>query len=316
MRAIDDPAVPAPRGAIARWRAGNDVLDSFLGHKQVVLAALVAVSMILAAIAAPLIAPHDPFNIASFSLLDSELPPSFLEGGDRRFLLGTDTQGRDVFSAILYGLRISLLVGASAVLFSMVTGVLLGLLAGYTGGLADAILMRVADVILSFPTILIALLVNGILRGSLGGTQTAATAVAVLVLSIAVNEWVQYARTVRGSVLVEKGKDYVKAARLTGLPARTIMRRHILPNILSPVLVVATINLALAILTEATLSFLGVGMPPTQPSLGTLINAGNEFLFSGIWWVVVFPALTLVVLVVAVNIVGDWLRDALNPQLR
>ncbi|MDF1584800.1 ABC transporter permease [Marinimicrococcus flavescens] len=303
-------------GRIARLRAGNDVLDSFLSTPRVVIAAAVALLMILTAVLAPLIAPHDPFDMAAISLLDSELPPAFLEGGDARFLLGTDSQGRDVFSAILHGLRISLMVGVVAVLLSMALGVTVGLVSGYFGGFVDSVLMRLADVILSFPTILIALLVNGILRGVLPSTQATATAVLVLVLSIAVNEWVQYARTVRGSTMVEKGKEYVKAARLTGLPPRTILRRHVLPNILSPVLVLATINLALAILTEATLSFLGVGMPPTQPSLGTLINTGNEFLFSGIWWVVVFPALTLVVLVLSVNIVGDWLRDALNPHLR
>jgi len=312
MRATE----PLPGGRIARLRARNDVLDSFLASPRVVIAAVVALAMIAAAALAPWIAPHDPFDIATFTLLDSELPPAFQDGGDSRFLLGTDSQGRDVFSSILFGLRISLVVGFTAVLLSMAVGVLLGLAAGYFGGIVDAVLMRIADVILSFPTILIALLVNGILRGSLGGTQTAATALMVLVLSIAVNEWVQFARTVRGSTMVEKGREYVKAARLTGLPPRTIMRRHVLPNILSPVLVIATINLALAVLAEATLSFLGVGMPPTQPSLGTLINIGNEFLFSGIWWVVVFPSLTLVVLVVAVNIVGDWLRDALNPHLR
>lgn len=302
--------------ALARLRAGNDVLDSFLSTPRVVIAAAVALGMIVVAVLAPLIAPHDPFDLAAISLLDSELPPAFLADGDPRYLLGTDSQGRDVLSSILYGLRISLLVGFVAVLLSMTLGVVVGLVSGYFGGFVDSVLMRLADVILSFPTILIALLVNGILRGVLPNTQATATAVLVLVLSIAVNEWVQYARTVRGSTMVEKGKEYVKAARLTGLPPRTILRRHILPNILSPVLVLATINLALAILTEATLSFLGVGMPPTQPSLGTLINTGNEFLFSGIWWVVVFPALTLVVLVLSVNMVGDWLRDALNPHLR
>ena len=297
-------------------KPGSDVLQSFLSSPRVVVAAIIATSMILAAAIAPWIAPHDPFDLTSITLLDSELPPAFLAGGDPRFLLGTDSQGRDVLSAILYGLRVSLLVGFTAVTLSMALGVLVGLLAGYFGGVADMALMRLCDVILSFPTILIALLVNGILRGFLGGGESAAAAVFVLVMSIAINEWVQYARTVRGSTMVEKSKDYVKAARVTGLPSGRILLVHLLPNILSPVLVLSTVNLALAILTEATLSFLGVGMPPTQPSLGTLIRVGNEFLFSGIWWVVVFPSLTLVVLVLAVNIVGDWLRDALNPRLR
>jgi peptide/nickel transport system permease protein len=281
------------------------------------LVALAAGSLLIgAALLAPLVAPYNPFEVGSFRLMDSEIPPVFLADGDERFLLGTDSQGRDVLSAILYGTRLSLMVGVAAVLLSAAVGVSLGLVAGYFGGVIDAAIMRLADVILSFPTILIALLVSGIARGVIPSGLQDRMAPLILVIAIAVNEWVQYARTVRGSTMVEKSRDYVKAARVTGLPSFTIIRRHILPNVLSPILVIATINLALAVLTEATLSFLGVGMPPTQPSLGTLIRIGNEFLFSGVWWVVVFPALTLVVLVLCVNIVGDFLRDYLNPKLR
>jgi peptide/nickel transport system permease protein len=271
---------------------------------------------VLAAALAPWIAPHNPFDVATLSLLDSELPPAWAEGGDPRFLLGTDNQGRDVFSAILYGSRISLAVGFVSVAAAMAAGVAVGLISGYFGGLIDAIFMRIADVMLSFPTILVALLVSGIVRGALPREMHDNAALVVLVFAIAVTTWVQYARTVRGSTMVERSREYVLAARLVGRGPFAIIFRHILPNVLGPVLVIATINLAMAVLIEATLSFLGVGMPPTNPSLGTLIRVGNEYLFSGIWWVVIFPSLTLVVLVLAVNLLGDWLRDALNPKLR
>ncbi len=284
--------------------------------RRVIVAGTVGVALIVAALFAPVLAPQNPFDVASFSLIDSELPPAFLDGGDPRFWLGTDTQGRDLLSALLYGTRLSLVVGGAAVLLSMLIGVSMGLISGYFGGWLDALVMRMADVVLSFPTILIALLINGVARGLIPTAAQAQLAPLVLIVSIALNEWVQYARTVRGSVMAEKSRDYIKSARVIGLRPGRIVLRHILPNILSPILVIATINLALAVLTEATLSFLGVGMPPTQPSLGTLIRIGNEFLFSGIWWVVVFPSLTLVTLVLTVNIVGDWLRDWFNPKLR
>jgi peptide/nickel transport system permease protein len=248
--------------------------------------------------------------------MDSELPPAWVEGGDSRFLLGTDNQGRDVFSAILYGSRISLAVGFISVALAMTFGIVFGLLSGYFGGTIDAIFMRIADVMLSFPTILVALLVSGIALGMLPREMHGNAAIIVLIFAIAVTTWVQYARTVRGSTMVEREREYVMAARLAGRNSFAIIFRHIFPNVLGPVLVIATINLAMAILIEATLSFLGVGMPPTNPSLGTLIRIGNEFLFSGVWWVVIFPSLTLVVLVLAVNLLGDWLRDALNPKLR
>ena len=283
---------------------------------SVAIAAAIALLLILAAAGAPLLSPFDPTDIRSFNLADSEIPPVFVEGGDRRFLLGTDNQGRDMLSAILYGARVSIAIGASAVGTAAVLGVALGLVAGYAGGRVDAAIMRVADVILSFPTILLALLVAGLAKALLPGAEATRLAPLVLIGAIAVHDWVQYARTVRAATMVESAKDYVKAARVIGLPSPRILLRHILPNVAGPVLVIATIHLAGAVLTEATLSFLGVGMPPTYPSLGTLIRIGNEFVFSGIWWIATLPAATLVILVLAVNVVGDWLRDRFNPKLR
>jgi peptide/nickel transport system permease protein len=283
---------------------------------SVAVAALVVVLIVLAALAAPLIAPTDPLDLASFNLSDAELPPAWAEGGDARFLLGSDNQGRDMLSAIIYGARVSILIGGGAVAFAAALGVALGLAAGFLGGRTDAFIMRVGDVILSFPTILLALLVAGIVRALIPDASGPGVAPFVLIGAIAIHEWVQYARTVRAATLVESEKDYVKAVRVIGVPSGRIMFRHILPNVMSPVLVIATINLAAAVLSEATLSFLGVGMPPTYPSLGTLIRVGNEFVFSGIWWIALFPALALVILVLAVNVVGDWLRDRFNPKLR
>lgn len=308
-------AIAATRSTIAAF-LDSDMFYSFRRSRVTVIATIVTLVIVLAAVFAPWIAPHDPFDVATLSLLDSELPPVWAEGGDPRFLLGTDNQGRDVFSAILYGSRISLAVGFVSVAVAMAAGVAVGLISGYFGGLVDAIFMRIADVMLSFPTILVALLVSGIVRGALPREMHDNAALVVLVFAIAVTTWVQYARTVRGSTMVERSREYVLAARLVGRKPFAIIFRHILPNVMGPVLVIATINLAMAVLIEATLSFLGVGMPPTNPSLGTLIRVGNEYLFSGIWWVVIFPSLTLVVLVLAVNLLGDWLRDALNPKLR
>ena len=283
---------------------------------SVIAAAVVAVGMLLTAAFAPWIAATDPTDIGKFDLSMAELPPAFMAEGDARFPLGTDNQGRDLLSAILYGARVSVAIGGGAVLVAASVGVLLGLLAGYMGGVVDAAIMRFGDVILSLPTILLALLVSGIARALVPDAGTATWAPAILIVAISIHEWVQYARTVRAATMVEVAKDYVKAARVIGLPGRRIMLVHILPNVMGPVLVIATINLAAAVLTEATLSFLGVGMPPTYPSLGTLIRIGNEFVFSGIWWIAVFPAVTLVVLVLAVNVFGDWLRDRFNPKLR
>ena len=294
----------------------SDLFYSFYRSKVTVVATAVLLLLVLAAVFAPLIAPQNPFDIGNLDLLDSELPPAWMEGGNPAYWLGTDTQARDVLSAIIYGLRISLFVGFASVALAAALGVFLGLVGGYVGGLLDAVIMRIADVLLSFPAILVALLINGVLRGILQGGEQASTAIIVLVASISLTSWVQYARTVRGSTMVERQREYVQAARTIGVGRLRIMLTHILPNVLGPVLVIATINLGMAVLTEATLSFLGVGMPPTQPSLGTLIRVGNEYLFSGIWWVVIFPSATLAVLVLAVNLLGDWLRDALNPRLR
>jgi peptide/nickel transport system permease protein len=313
-------AAPVPAPEPQPSRAGrffdSDVWASFRGSKLTMAAAFVAALFFAVAILAGVIAPQDPFDPAQLELMNSRLPPIWAPEGQMPFLLGTDEQGRDILSAILHGLRISLLVGFLGVAFSAVLGIGLGLTAGYFGGMVDAFVMRIADVQLTFPAILIALLVDGVVKSALGGRLDPPTMLSVLVFSIGLSFWVQYARTVRGSVMVEKNKDYIAAARLIGLPARVIMVRHVLPNVMGPVLVIATINLALAIITEATLSFLGSGMPETMPSLGTLIRIGNNYLFSGEWWIVAFPSFALAALVLAINLLGDWLRDALNPRLR
>jgi peptide/nickel transport system permease protein len=308
-------ATEPPRSAFRRF-LDSDMVYSFTGSPVTIASAVITVVLVAAALLAPLIAPHNPFDPASLSITDSLLPPVWGKDGVSDYLLGTDDQGRDVLSTILYGMRISLSVGFASVLLAIVIGVPLGLAAGYFGGYADALIMRVADVQLTFPAILTALLIDGVARGIAGPKAYNDVVFPVLVISIGLSFWVQYARTVRGSVLVEANKEYVLAARLIGLRPVAILIRHILPNVLGPVLVIATINLALAVITEATLSFLGVGVPPTQPSLGTLIRIGNDYLFSGEWWITIFPGITLAVLVLAVNLLGDWLRDALNPKLR
>jgi peptide/nickel transport system permease protein len=302
-------------GLLARiW--DSDVAYSFRTSPVAVGAAVVAAVLIVSALFAEWVAPHNPFDLATINLLDASLPPAWQEGGNPKFLLGTDDQGRDVLSAIIFGMRISLVIGIASVLLSVIGGVAIGLLSGYVGGRLDAFLMRVADVQLSFPAILIALLVDGVARAALPREVHDVVAFPVLVGAIALAGWPQYARTVRGSTLVEKNKEYVQAARVIGVPPLAIMLRHVLPNVLGPVLVLATVHIATAIITEATLSFLGVGVPPTSPSLGTLIRIGGEFLFSGEWWITIFPGAALVLLVLSVNLLGDWLRDALNPKLR
>ncbi|MCM0019071.1 MAG: ABC transporter permease [Tagaea sp.] len=301
---------------IVRRALDSDVYYSFKRSPVVVTAAIVTLLVFAGAVFAPLIAPQNPFDLRQLNLMDASLPPIWSAEGDPRYPLGTDTQGRDVFSTILFGSRISLLVGFLSVIFAMVLGVSLGLIAGYLGGTVDAVIMRVADVQLSFPAILIALLIDGVARVVIPREMHHEIAIYVLILAIGFSGWVQYARTVRGSCLVEKSKEYVQAARVIGRHPVAIMAQHVLPNVMGPVLVIATIHLALAIITEATLSFLGVGVPPTQPSLGTLIRIGNNYLFSGEWWITVFPGLALVIMVLAVNLLGDWLRDALNPKLR
>ena len=314
------PVAAAPpgteRGSLVARILDSDIYYSFRKSKVTMAAGAITLVYFLGALLAPWIAPHNPYDLATLNILDSYLPPAWLEGGDPRYLLGTDDQGRDVVSAILYGSRLSLAIGFAGVAFAAVLGIGLGLLSGYAGGLTDTIIMRVADVQLTFPAILIALLIDGTVRGLFGNLSREDTAFWVLTFSIGLSFWVQYARTVRSSTLVEKNKEYVQAARLIGISPIVIMVRHVLPNVMGPVLVIATINLALAIITEATLSFLGVGIPSTQPSLGTLIRIGQDFLFSGEWWITIFPGAALAILVLAVNLLGDWLRDALNPKLR
>ena len=302
------------RGLLGR-ALDSDILHSFLHSKVTVAAAIVTLVFFVGALFAPLIAPHNPFDLASIDLMDSLDPPAWVDGGDPRFLLGTDDQGRDLLSAIMYGARVSLAVGFCSVLLAAVIGITLGLVSGYVGGFTDTVIMRIADVQLTFPAILIALLIDGSVHAMIDVSRED-SAFWVLVVSIGSSFWVQYARTVRGSTFVERNREYVQAARVIGVHPIRIMIRHVLPNVMGPVLVIATINLALAIITEATLSFLGVGIPPTQPSLGTLIRIGQDFLFSGEWWITIFPGIALAVLVLAVNLLGDWLRDALNPKLR
>jgi peptide/nickel transport system permease protein len=279
------------------------------------VAAAVAFVCIFCAVFAGWVAPHNPFDLTTLELSDARLPPSWAQGGSAKYLLGTDDQGRDILSAVIFGARISLVVGVAAVLLSATIGVTLGLIAGFVGGWVDTLLMRLCDVMLSFPAILVALLIAGVGRALFPDAQTG-LAFAVLILAISLTGWVPYARTVRGSTLVERSKEYVQAARVTGVTPLRIMRRHVLPNVMGPVLVLATIQVATAIITEATLSFLGVGVPPTSPSLGTLIRVGNDYLVSGEWWITVFPGLMLVLIALSVNLLGDWLRDALNPRLR
>jgi peptide/nickel transport system permease protein len=300
----------------AAWQrlVASDIGHSFRHSPVALAAACVAALCISASLGAEWFAPHRPFDLSTLDLSLSLLPPAWIDGGSARFLLGTDDQGRDVLSALLYGARISVLVGFASVLLSMAVGVALGLLAGFVGGRTDAFIMRVCDVMLSFPAILVALLADGIGRALFPQAHDT-LAFGVLVFAIALGGWVQYARTVRGSTLVERQKEYVLAARVIGVPPLRIMRRHVLPNVLGPVLVLGTIHVAEAVLIEATLSFLGVGVPPTSPSLGTLIRIGNDFLFSGEWWITIFPGLMLMALALSVNLLGDWLRDALNPRL-
>ncbi len=293
----------------------SDLWFSFRTSPVAVVAAMVAVLCAFCAFFAPWVAPYDPFDLAALDLSDARLPPAWADEGQARYLLGTDDQGRDILSALMYGARISLLVGLASVLLSVLVGVSLGLLSGFVGGRVDALIMRTCDVMLSFPSILVALLIDGVGRALFPNAHDT-LAFAVLILAISLSGWVQYARTVRGSTLVERNKEYVQAARVVGVSPWRIMFRHVMPNVMGPVLVLATIQVATAILTEATLSFLGVGVPPTSPSLGTLIRIGNDFLFSGEWWITIFPGVVLVMIALSVNLLGDWLRDALNPRLR
>ena len=301
-------------GVISKW-LDSDVGYSFKTSPMAMVAALVAFICIFCAVFAGVVAPHNPFDLTTLELSDARLPPAWIEGGKATFFLGTDDQGRDILSALMYGARISLAVGIISVILSVLIGVSLGLLAGFLGGWIDTLLMRICDVMLSFPPILVALLIAGVGRAMFPNAHTS-VAFGVLIVSITLTGWVQYARTVRGTTLVERNKEYVQAARVTGVASHRIMLRHVLPNVLGPVMVLATIQVATAIITEATLSFLGVGVPPTSPSLGTLIRVGNDYLFSGEWWITVWPWLMLILIALSVNLLGDWLRDALNPRLR
>src|SRR5579862_5100891 len=299
----------------ARWWDG-DLAYSFRRSPVAVVSALILALCMGSALFAPWVAPHNPFDLATLNLLDALTPPRGMEGAKAAYLLGTDDQGRDVLSAIMFGARISLLVGIASVILALLVGVTLGLLAGYGGGALDGLIMRFADVQLSFPAILVSLLIDGVARALLPRDAHGSIAWFVLIFAIGISNWPQYARTVRSSTLVERNKEYIQAARVIGIRPLAIMMHHLLPNVLGSVLVLATINIATAIVTEATLSFLGVGVPPTQPSLGTLIRVGNDFLFSGEWWITIFPGAALVTMVLAINLLGDWLRDALNPKLR
>ena len=307
-------ALAAPPGRWARF-FGGDLWHSFRTSPVAVGSATVALVCIFCALFAGWVAPHNPFDLATLELSDSMLPPAWMAGGQTKYLLGTDEQGRDVLSALMYGARISLLVGGASVLLSLLIGVTLGLISGYLGGRIDALIMRTCDVMLSFPSILIALLIAGVGR-ALFPNANDTLAFGVLIIAIALPGWVQYARAVRGSTMVERNKEYVQAARVIGVSSLRIMRKHVLPNVMGPVLVLSTIQVATAILAEATLSFLGVGVSPTSPSLGTFINEGNKQLFSGAWWLVIFPGSMLVMIALSINLFGDWLRDALNPRLR
>ena len=299
---------------LARWW-DSDVGHSFRTSPTAIVAAAIAFVCVFCALFAHWVAPHNPLDLTTLQLSDARLPPAWMENGSARYLLGTDDQGRDILSALMYGARISLVVGIVSVLISVVVGVLLGLIAGFKGGWIDAFLMRLCDVMLSFPAILVALLIAGVGRAMFPNANES-LAFGVLIVAISLTGWVQYARTVRGSTMVERGKEYVQAARVTGVAPWRIMLKHVLPNVTGPVLVLATIHVATAIITEATLSFLGVGVPPTSPSLGTLIRVGNDYLFSGEWWITIFPGVMLVLIALSVDLLGDWLRDALNPRLR
>jgi peptide/nickel transport system permease protein len=316
--ALPAAAAGAAASPLSAWDRlqDSDILYSFRRAPTAIASALILALFVLVAVFAPWLAPQNPFDPAALDLVDARLPPAWLPDGQLRFPLGTDGQGRDLLSVLMYGLRISLLVSFCATLFALAVGVTLGLVSGYLGGRVDSLIMRLADMQLSFPTILVALLIDGLSRSLLPRSVHEQLAVLVVIFAIGISTWVQYARTVRGATLVEKSKDYVHAAKLIGMGPLRILFKHVLPNVLGPVLVIATLSLGLAILTEATLSFLGLGVPPTSPSLGTLIRIGNEVLFSGEWWVTVMPGVLLVVLVLAINLLGDWLRDVFNPKLK
>ena len=313
--ALENPTQQKRPGMLARF-LDNDLAYSFLRSPSAMIAGAVTVLFMLMALFAPWVAPFDPFDPSQISLWDGKLPPAWVDGGQSQYVLGTDNQGRDMLSTIIYGGRLSIIIGLAAVFLGMLLGVTLGVISGYMGGWVDTVIMRIADIQLTIPGILLAILINGVARNALPIEVRDAWSIYVVIFAIGLSDWPQFARVTRGAALVEVQKEYVQAARVIGLPGWLIMLRHVMPNVLRPVLVLATIGLALAVIAEATLSFLGQGVPPTTPSLGTLIRVGNEYLYSGLWWITFFPAIALVILVFAVNILGDWMRDALNPKLR
>ncbi|HIF9244100.1 TPA: ABC transporter permease [Photobacterium damselae] len=301
----------------SRWQRfkQSDFLYFFRKDKVAMVSFAIFMAFATMAVFAPFIAPTNPYDLSSIDIMDAELPPSWMDEGDERFTLGTDDQGRDIFSTILYGSRLSLTIGLLAVGLQLILGVIIGLSAGYFGGRIDNFLMRIADVQLSFSTMMVAIIISAIFRTALGSELYAQYAVVMLVVIIGIAEWPQYARTIRASVLAEKKKEYVEAAKVMGFRAPRIMFRHILPNCLSPILVISTVQVANAIMSEAALSFLGLGLPVDQPSLGSLISIGFNYIFSGAWWITAFPGLVLVVLVLVINLLGDWLRDVFNPKI-
>ena len=305
------------QATMTRWQRflQSDLVYSFLKDKVAMSCFVIFVLYVVLATLAPWLAPHNPYDPSTYDIMDAEMPPSWMEGGDANFLLGTDNQGRDILSTILYGSRVSLIIGLCAVALQLVFGIVIGLVAGYAGGRVDNLLMRMADIQLSFSTMMVAIIVSAIFQAMLGGEFYSQYAILMLVLIIGISEWPQYARTVRASVLSEKKKEYVEAARVMGFKALRIMFRHILPNCLSPILVISTVQVANAIMSEAALSFLGLGMPVDKPSLGSLISIGFNYIFSGSWWITAFPGICLVVLVLVINLLGDWLRDAFNPKI-
>ena len=294
----------------------NDIGYSFVKSKIAIISTIVFLTILICSTFAEFVAPYNPFDPVTISLLDAFTPPVWVDGGSTNFVLGTDQQGRDMLSTMIYGSRISLIVAFASILFAMLLGTFLGVTSGFFGGRYEIIVMRFTDVQLTIPSILMALLVDGIARGFISKSLHNDMAIYVLIFAIGISEWPQFARVTRAATLVEKNKEYILASKIIGLSNFLIMFKHILPNILRPILVIATIGLALAIITESTLSFLGVGVPPTTPSLGTLIRFGNDFLFSGEWWITFFPAIFLVVLALSINLLGDWMRDTLNPKLK
>lgn len=318
MSATDPLTARSTPDTVGAWRRfwNARLFRSFRRSKTALFGATVFLLLTLSSLFAPLFAVTNPYDLATLNLIDSHLPPIWEADGTAPFLLGTDSQGGDMLSLMLYGMRASLLVALLAVATSSILGTTLGMIAGYFGGKVDGIIMRIADIQFTFPAILLALLIGGISQSLLDPSARTALAMPIVVLALGLSHWPHFARLVRGAVLVEKNKDYVAAAKLAGRGPWNIMRRQLLPNVLNPIFVLATLDIAFAVMGEATLSFLGFGLPPTEPSLGTLIRTGYNYLYSGEWWLIVFPALWLVLLVVSINLVGDWLRDALNPKLR